>query len=79
VQFFAELADKIQLVGIGMVAKTDKPPCVWLGSASAYIIITVIAVFLGAVMLKFIKPELIRYIGAFLFILIGSLMLLKVI
>jgi len=29
--FFAELADKTQLVGIGIAAKTDKPISVWLG------------------------------------------------
>ncbi|TRZ94270.1 TMEM165/GDT1 family protein [bacterium] len=77
--FFAELADKTQLVGIGMAAKTGKPVSVWLGSVSAYIIVTVISVFLGAVMAKFIKPELIRYIGASLFIIIGFLMLFKAI
>ncbi len=77
--FFAELADKTQLVGIGMAAKTGKPVSVWLGSVSAYIIVTVVSVFLGALMAKFIKPELIRYIGASLFIIIGTLMLLKVI
>ncbi len=77
--FFAELADKTQLVGIGMAAETGKPVSVWLGSVSAYIIVTVISVFLGALMAKFIKPELIRYIGASLFIIIGTLMLLKVI
>ncbi len=77
--FFAELADKTQLVGIGMAAKSGKPVSVWLGSVSAYIIVTVISVFLGVIMAKFIRPELIRYIGASLFILIGALMLLKVI
>ncbi len=77
--FFAELADKTQLVGIGMAAKTGKPLFVWLGSVSAYIIVTVISVFLGAIMAKFIRPEVIRYIGASVFILIGFLMLFKVI
>ena len=77
--FFAELADKTQLVGIGMAAKTGKPISVWLGSVSAYVIVTVISVFLGAIMAKFIKPELIRYIGASLFVIIGFLMLFKVI
>lgn len=77
--FFAELADKTQLVGIGMAAKTGKPVSVWLGSVSAYILVTVISVFLGAMMAKFIRPETIRYIGACLFIGIGVLMLIKVI
>lgn len=77
--FFAELADKTQLVGIGMAAKTGKPVSVWLGSVSAYVIVTVISVFLGAILAKFIRPELIRYIGASLFIIIGFLMLFKTI
>lgn len=77
--FFAELADKTQLVGIGMAAKTGKPLSVWAGSVSAYILVTVISVFLGAIMARFIRPELIRYIGASMFILIGCLMLLKLI
>ena len=77
--FFAELADKTQLVGITMAAKTGKPLSVWLGSVSAYIVVTIISVFLGAILAKFIKPEMIRYIGASLFIIIGVLMLLKTI
>lgn len=72
--FFAELADKTQLVGIAMAAKSARPFSVWLGSVTAYIIVTVFSVLLGTLLAKFIKPELIRYIGAFLFIAIGILM-----
>lgn len=75
----AELADKTQLVGIGMTAKTGKPLSVWLGSVSAYIIVTVITVLVGAVLGKYIKPEIIRYSGASLFIIIGLLILFKLI
>ena len=77
--FFAELADKTQIVGIGMAAKTGKPWSVWLGSVSAYIIVTIISVFLGVFMAKFVKPELVRYLGASIFIIIGFLMLFKAI
>ncbi|MCX5706304.1 MAG: TMEM165/GDT1 family protein [Candidatus Omnitrophica bacterium] len=77
--FFAELADKTQLVGIGMAAKTGKPVSVWLGSVCAYIIVTVISVFIGLLMARFLKPELIRYLGASLFVIIGLLMLFKLI
>lgn len=73
--FFAELADKTQLVGIGMSAKSGKPLIVWLGSVSAYIIVTAVTVLIGAALGKYIKPEIIRYAGALLFILIGILML----
>ena len=72
--FFAELADKTQLVGIGMSAKSGKPLTVWLASVSAYIIITAISVLIGATLAKYIKPELIRYVGASLFVAIGALM-----
>jgi len=72
--FLAELADKTQLVGIGMSAKSGKPLTVWLGSISAYIIITAISVLIGAALGKYIKPELIRYCGASLFVIIGILM-----
>ena len=77
--FFAELADKTQLVGIGMSAKSGKPMSVLLGSVSAYVIVTLISVLIGVTMAKFLKPELIRYVGATAFIIIGVLILLKVI
>lgn len=75
--FFAELADKTQIVGITMAAKSGKPLLVWLGSVSAYIIVTIFSVFLGTMLSKYIKPEIIKYVGAFLFIIIGILMLLE--
>ncbi|MBL7084545.1 MAG: TMEM165/GDT1 family protein [Candidatus Omnitrophica bacterium] len=75
--FFAELADKTQLVGIGMSAKSGKPLTVWLGSVSAYIIVTAVSVLIGAALGKYIKPELIRYTGASLFVIIGILMFLR--
>ncbi len=76
--FVAELADKTQFVGITMAAKTGKPVSVWLGSVCAYVIVTVISVMLGAILSKFIKPDLMRYLGASSFIVIGLLIFLKV-
>ena len=76
--FFAELADKTQLVGIGMAAKTGKPVSVWMGSVCAYIIVTIISVFIGALAAKFLKPEVIRYFGASIFVIIGVLMFFKI-
>ena len=73
--FFAELADKTQLVGIGMTAKSGKPLAVWFGSVSAYLIVTAISVLIGAALGNTIKPEILRYAGASLFIVIGLFML----
>ncbi len=75
--FVAELADKTQLVGIAMTASSGKPWTVYLGSVSAYIIATLLSVFIGVLAAKFLKPEIIRYVGAAAFIVIGVLMLLK--
>ena len=74
--FLAELADKTQIVGIGMSAKSGKPLAVWLGSISAYIIVTAISVLIGATLGKYIKPEIVKYCGASLFVIIGLLMFL---
>lgn len=72
--FFAELADKTQLVGIGMAAKTGKPFVVWMGSVCAYMVVTLISVLIGVAAAKYLKPELIRYAGASIFVVIGVLM-----
>ena len=73
--FVAELADKTQIVGIGMASKSGKPLAVLLGSISAYIIVTAISVSLGVICAKFIRPEVIRYVAGALFLIIGILML----
>jgi len=74
--FVAELADKTQLVGITMSSKSGKPLSVWLGSVSAYILITAISVLIGSTLEKYIRPDIIRYSGATLFVIIGILMFL---
>lgn len=74
--FFAELADKTQLVGITMSAKSGKPWTVLAGSVMAYFCVTLISVLIGVLFAKYIKPEVIRYVGASLFVIIGILMFL---
>ncbi len=73
--FAAELADKTQLVGIGMSAKSGRPFTVLAGSVAAYVIITAVSVLLGAALAKWLRPEMIRYAGGAVFILVGVLML----
>ena len=75
--FFAELADKTQLVGIAMSSKTGKPLAVFLGSIAGYALVTLISVILGTVLAKYIRPEWIRYAGASAFVVIGILMFLN--
>ncbi|MDD4953475.1 MAG: TMEM165/GDT1 family protein [Candidatus Omnitrophica bacterium] len=77
--FVAELADKTQLVGIGMSAKSGKPAWVWLGSVCGYMVVTLISVIIGALGAKYLNPEVIRYLGGSIFIIMGLLMFLKLV
>ncbi len=69
--FLAEVADKTQLVGIGMASESKKPLSVWMGSVFAYMVITLVSVLIGASLGKYIKPEFIRFAGASLFFIIA--------
>jgi Ca2+/H+ antiporter, TMEM165/GDT1 family len=75
--FLAELADKTQLVGISMAAKYNKPFLVWSASVLAYMVITGLSVYLGSVIGKYIKPELVRYTAAAVFMILGILLVFK--
>ena len=75
--FFAELADKTQLVGMSMSAKYGKPILIWAASVSAYLVVTAISVFLGAFVGRHLKPEIVRYCAGIIFIALGILMLVK--
>jgi putative Ca2+/H+ antiporter (TMEM165/GDT1 family) len=74
VVFLAELGDKTQLAGLNLAAKSKMPLLVFLGSVSAYTLVTLITVLLGGTIAKIIRPEYIRYGAATLFIVIGILM-----
>ena len=73
--FFAEIADKTQLVGITPASETVKPLSVFLGSIAGYALVTLISVIAGTMLAKYIRPEILRYTGATAFVVIGMLML----
>jgi len=72
--FLAEIADKTQLVGIGLASKSMKPVSVLAGSVLAYLLITTFSVFAAAALSKYINPVHLRYAGSILFIMMGILM-----
>jgi putative Ca2+/H+ antiporter (TMEM165/GDT1 family) len=74
--FLAELADKTQLVGITLSAKSGRPLMVFCGSISAYILVTLISVIIGSALANYIKPEVIKAIGGAIFVGMGVLILL---
>jgi len=74
--FLAELGDKTQLAVITMTADTSSKASVFLGAASALVIVTLIGVLLGGVLSAWIPTEWLQRIVAVAFIVIGILMLL---
>jgi len=72
--FLAELADKTQVIGISMSAKSGKPVVVWLASVAAYMLVTVASVAIGSLLASHIKPDIMRYAGGSLFVILGALM-----
>jgi putative Ca2+/H+ antiporter (TMEM165/GDT1 family) len=78
VLFLAELGDKTQLAVITMTADTKSPLSVFLGAASALVLVSLLGVIFGAVLGQYIPTEWLQRIVAVAFIVIGILMLLKI-
>lgn len=74
--FLAELGDKTQLAVITMTAGTDSKLSVFLGAASALIVVTLLGVVIGGVLSQYVPVEWLQRIVAVAFIVIGALMLL---
>lgn len=74
--FLAELADKTEFAVFSLVAKTKSPWTVFWGAMLAFGLATLIAVLLGEVVARFIPLNILRFISAGVFILIGILTLL---
>jgi putative Ca2+/H+ antiporter (TMEM165/GDT1 family) len=74
--FLAELGDKTQLAVITMSADTNSKLSVFLGAASALIVVTLIGVLIGGALSQWVPTEWLQRIVAVAFIVIGVLMLL---
>jgi putative Ca2+/H+ antiporter (TMEM165/GDT1 family) len=73
--FLAEMGDKTQLAAIGMVAKTKAPWAVFLGSALALCLVSLLGVLFGETLLRYVPEAVLKKISAVAFIAIGGLML----
>ncbi len=74
--FLAELGDKTQLAVITMTASTESKVSLFLGAASALVVVTIIGVLVGGVLSEYIPTVWLQRIVASAFIVIGVLMLL---
>ena len=73
--FLAEMGDKTQLAVITMTSGTDAKLSVFLGAASALVVVTLIGVIFGGVVAEYVPTEWLQRIVAAAFIVIGILML----
>ena len=69
--FLAELGDKTQLATFCFSADCDSRLSVFLGSAGALVLSSLIAVFLGAALSRFISPAMIKTGAGVFFIVVG--------
>jgi putative Ca2+/H+ antiporter (TMEM165/GDT1 family) len=72
--FVAELGDKTQLSVITLTSKTGEAWKVFLGAASALILVTLLGVLLGEVLVRYVPESVIKRVAAAAFIVIGVLM-----
>jgi putative Ca2+/H+ antiporter (TMEM165/GDT1 family) len=72
--FVAELGDKTQLAVICTSASSDCPWTVFLGAASALVVVTLIGTLAGQAISRFVSPDVLRKGAAGLFVLMGVLM-----
>ena len=73
--FLAELGDKTQLATFCFAADCDSKLSVFLGSAGALILTSLIAVLLGSVVSKYIPANYIKICAGVIFMVLGLLMI----
>lgn len=77
--FIAELGDKTQIAAMCQAAQFQRPWMVLLGASLALTLVSGIGVAIGHIAGAMFPREIIRYVAAGLFIIMGVLMALKVI
>ena len=74
--FIAELGDKTQLTTMILVAKNKSIWPIFFGAALALVCSSLVGVFAGSIISKFVSPNFIQNAAALAFILVGILLLL---
>ena len=74
--FLAELGDKTQLATFAFSANSSSRWAVFLGSAGALVLTSLLAVVFGSVVHKLVPPQMIKTGAAILFIIMGLWMLI---
>lgn len=73
--FLAELGDKTQLATFLLTSKTGAPWSVFLGSALALVLASLLGVLAGEMISKVLSPTYLQFAAACGFLIIGAVML----
>jgi len=74
--FLAELGDKTQLATFAFSAETKSRVSVFIGSAGALVVTSLLGVLLGAAISKLIPPNFLKMGAGALFVILGIWMIL---
>ena len=77
VVFLAELGDKTQLATLGLAADSKSRLAVFLGSASALVATSLIAVLAGGLVARYIPPDYLKKGAGILFLMLGAWTLVR--
>ena len=69
--FLAELGDKTQLATVALSGTSDRPLAVFIGSASALVLASLLGSIAGGSISTFIPAEFLKLIAALGFLIIG--------
>jgi putative Ca2+/H+ antiporter (TMEM165/GDT1 family) len=74
--FLAELGDKTQLATLAFSAETKSRVSVFIGSAGALVLTSLLGVLLGAAISRLIPPNFLKMGAGVLFVILGIWMIL---
>ena len=75
--FLAELGDKTQLATVALSGTSDRPLAVFLGSASALVLASLLGAMAGGSVASVVPTELLQLIASVGFLIIGTRLLLQ--
>lgn len=75
--FLAELGDKTQLATVALSGTSDRPLAVFLGSASALVLASLLGAIAGGSVASVVPTELLQLIASVGFLIIGTRLLLQ--
>jgi putative Ca2+/H+ antiporter (TMEM165/GDT1 family) len=74
--FLAELGDKTQLATMALSGSTDRPMLVFVGSASALVLASLVGALAGGSLAQLVPTDLLQLLAAAGFVVIGLRLLL---